>query len=60
MYTIIYKIGNQAGPTELHRELYSIFCTNLYGKRIWKRMEIYMCVYKTESLCYTPETNTTL
>ena len=33
-HTTIYKIGNQQGPTILHRELYSIFCDNLYGKRI--------------------------
>ena len=25
------------------------------GKRIWKRIDI--CIYKTESLCYTSETN---
>ena len=36
--------------------LYSISCNNLNGKRIWKRIYIYI----TDSLCYTPETNTTL
>ena len=31
---------------------------NLYEKRIWKRMNICICI--TESLCWTPETNTML
>ena len=31
---------------------------NLNGKRIWKRIDI--CIYITESLCCTPETNTRL
>lgn len=30
-------------------------CNNLYGK---KRMDIFLCM--TDSLCYIPETNTTL
>ena len=32
--TTIYKIDNQQGPTVQHKELYSIFCDNLYEKRI--------------------------
>ena len=32
-----------------------IFCDNLYEKRIWKRMNICICI--TESLCCTSETN---
>ena len=28
--TTIYKIDNQQGPTVQHKELYSIFCDNLY------------------------------
>ena len=51
-FTLIYKIGNQQGPTVQHRELYSICCNNLYRKIIWKRVSV--CV--TESLCC----NTTL
>ena len=39
------------------RWLCSIFCNNLYGKRIWKRTNICICI--TESHCCTPETNTT-
>ena len=42
----------------MHRELYSIFYDNLYGKRIRKRMD--MCTYITESLCRTAEIITTL
>ena len=34
MHTTIYKIDNQQGPTVQHRELYSILCNNLHGKRI--------------------------
>ena len=55
-HSTIYKIDNQQRPTVEHRELYSIFWDNLYQKRILKRMDI--CI--TESLCCTPETNTTL
>ena len=35
-----------------HRKIHWIFCSNLYVKWIWKRMDI--CI--TESLCYAPET----
>ena len=28
------KIDNQQGPTVQHRELYSVLCNDLYGKRI--------------------------
>ena len=31
------KIDNQQRPTVYHRELYSLFCNNLYGKWIWKK-----------------------
>ena len=54
----ICKKDNQQGSTIEHREFYSIFCGNIYEKRIRKRIN--MCIYITESLCYTPETNTTL
>ena len=33
-HATLYKIDNQQGPTVLHRELYLIFCDNLYEKRI--------------------------
>ena len=57
IHTTVFKINNQPGSTVQHRELCSIFCNNLNGKRIWKRMNI--CVCTTESICCTPETNTT-
>ena len=57
-HTTICKTDNQQGPTVQHRELYSIFCDNLYEKRILKRMNT--CGRLIESLCCTPETNTTL
>ena len=36
-HTTIYKRDNQQGPTVEHRELYSIFCDNLYEKIILKK-----------------------
>ena len=33
IHTTLYKIDNQ-GPTEQHRELYSVSCNNLSWKRI--------------------------
>lgn len=53
-HTTIYKLDNQQGPTVQHRGLFSIFCNNLWGKKIWKKE------YMPESLCCTPQTNTTL
>ena len=58
IHTIKYKIDNQQGPNAEHRELYSIFSDSLYEKGILKRMNI--CIFITESLCHTLETNTTL
>ena len=58
IHTTKFKIGNQEGPTVYHREHYSVFYKNLNEKRIWKIIGI--CVYITESFCYTSETNTTL
>ena len=46
------------GPAVEHRELYPIFCDNLYEKRIWKRIDMGICI--TESLCCTAEMITTL
>ena len=34
VHTAIYKIDNQQGPTVEHRELCSVLCNNLNGKRI--------------------------
>ena len=33
-HTTIHKTDNQQGPTVQHREIYPIFCDNLYEKRI--------------------------
>ena len=31
----------------LHGELYPIFCDNLYGKRIWKRMDVFSWIIES-------------
>ena len=43
-------IDNQQGSAVKHKELYWTFCNNLYGKRIWKRMDIHKCI--TESVAH--------
>ena len=52
--TFIYKIGKRQGPTIYYKELYSISCSNLWGKRLKKNRYRYI----TESLCSISETNT--
>ena len=44
VYTAIFKKDNQQGPTVQHRELCSILCNNLNGKRIWKRIDTCICL----------------
>ena len=57
-HTTIYKIDDQQGTAVEHRELYSIFHNDLYGKKKSKqRMNVCICV--SDSLCYTAESNTT-
>ena len=51
-HTTVYEIDNQQGPTLYHRELYSIVCNDLYGKRILKKSR-YMCMYNQSTLLYT-------
>ena len=58
IHTLLYMRDDQQRPTVQHKNFYPIFWDNLYEKRFLERMNIYVCV--TESLCYTPETNTTL
>ena len=58
IHPTISKIDNHQGPTVQHRELYSILYSNLYGKRIWKKVDT--CVCTADPLCCTPETNATL
>ena len=44
-------MDGEQGPAVYHRELYSIIWDNLYGKIIWKRMDVSTCI--TESLLYS-------
>ena len=37
MHTIVYGMDGQRGPAVQHRELYSIFCDNLYGEETLKK-----------------------
>ena len=71
MQTIICRMDKQQGPTVQHRELYSISCNNFNGKvsekeyrqmdgQIERERERERDRQITESLCCTPETNTTL
>ena len=39
-------------------ELCSMLCASLDGRRVWERMDT--GIYMAESLCYLPETTTTL
>ena len=58
IYTTMFKINNQQGPTVQHRELCLIFWEYyINGKRFFKKIDTCLCI--TESLCCTPETNTT-
>ena len=43
MHTTICKVDNQQWATVWHRELYSILCNHLWGKGIWKTIDICMC-----------------
>ena len=48
--------GYLCGQWAQRRELCSILCNNIKSKRIWKRID--KCI--TETLCCTPEINTSL
>ena len=58
LFNTTNTLCNQKGPTVQYKELCSIFYNNLSGKRILKRIDIFICI--NESLCCIPETNTTL
>ena len=58
MYTAIFKMDNQQGPTAQHRELCSMLCGSLDGRGVWGRMDT--CICMAESLCCAPKTITTL
>ena len=46
MHTQVYGVIGQWGPALWHRELYPVFCDDLYGQMIRKRM----VVWTTQSL----------
>ena len=50
-HSIVYRMDGQQGPAVEHKVLYSIFCDNLYGKRIWKQIAMDTCI--TESFYRT-------
>ena len=57
MHITMYKVDDQQGPIyHTAQGILSIFCDNLYEKKIWKRMNV--CI--TESLWDISETNRTL
>ena len=58
VHTTVFKMDNQQGPTVEHRELCSVLCGSLDGRRVQGRMDTCMCV--AEFLCCPPETITTL
>ena len=39
VHTAIFKLDNQQGPTVYHRDLCSILCNKLNGKKIRKRID---------------------
>ena len=55
VHTAMFKGDNHQRPAVYHSELCSLFCSNLNGKIIWKRID--SCIRITESLWCTPETN---
>ena len=58
MYTAIFKMDNQQGPTVQHTELYSMLHANMNESEAQGRME--SCICMAESLPCSPETNTVL
>ena len=58
MYTAVFKMDNQQGPTVQYRELCSMLCGSLDGRGVWARMDT--CICMAESLLYSLETVTTL
>ena len=51
-------ILKQRQPTKTYRELCSMVCGSLDGRGVWGRIDTCKCM--AESLCYAPETITTL
>ena len=56
MCTLLYlKMNNQQGPTLSQRELCSMLCGNLNGRKVWERMDT--CICMAEALSCSPETH---
>ena len=55
---LIFKVDAQQGPAVWHRELCSVLGGSLDGRGVWGRMDT--CICMAESICYAPETITTL
>ena len=51
MYTMIFKVDNQQGPTGYHMELCSMFCGRLSGRGVWGRIDTWICM--AEPLLFT-------
>ena len=58
IHTAVFKMDNQQGPTAQHRELCSVLCGSLDGRRVWRSMDT--CVCLAESLHCSPEIITAL
>ena len=54
MYSAIFKVDNQQGPTSQPREPCSMLCGSRDGRKVWGRMDT--CVCMAESLFCSPET----
>ena len=58
VHTVILKMDDQQGLIVEHRELCSMLCGSLDGRRVWGRMDPCICV--SEFLCCLRETITAL
>ena len=58
VYTAIFKMDYQQGPTVYHKELCSVLHGSLDGRGVWGRMDTRTCM--AASLCHSPETFTML
>ena len=58
VHTDIFKMDSQQGPTVWHREICSLLCSSLDGRKVWGRMG--PCIRMAECLHCSPETVTPL
>ena len=49
----VYGMIGQWWPALWHREFYPIFCDNPCGKRIWKRIDVCVCMHTWITLFYS-------